>query len=131
MRILMLLLCSAVGCAATSDVDLAATGTWGGPDLSITMTTGGAIAQFVCAHGVIPERIAPDASGNFSATGTYDFERTALVVGQPASESHSARYDGQISGNTMRLSVMVLDTKQVVGPFSATLATAGPSSRCQ
>jgi hypothetical protein len=133
MRISTLLLCMMVACGgdATNGGELLATGSWGGPDVGIVATARGATIQFVCAHGVIGDRIVPDANGDFSATGTYDFEHTVIVAGQPASDSHAARYDGQISGSTMRLSTTLLDTKQVFGPFPATLGTAGPSSRCQ
>ena len=107
------------------------TGTWGGPDVQVTVTSQGTTTQFVCAHGTIDQLIVPDANGNFSATGTYVFEHPATVVGQPSSDSHSARYDGQLTDKTMRISVTVPDKQQVFGPFTATLGATGPSTRCQ
>ena len=129
----MLLLCATVACGGdiTNDVAESAIGTWGGPEVSITVTAQGATAQFVCAHGAIAGPILEDASGNFSANGTYDFEHTSLIAGQSAVDSHLARYDGQISGTTMRVSVTLLDTKQTFGAYEAKLGSAGPSSRCQ
>jgi hypothetical protein len=120
--------CSA---AATNDNTLPTTGTWAGPDVQVIVTSQGTTTQFVCAHGTIDQLIAPDANGNFSATGTYVFEHPATVVGQPSSDSHSARYDGQLSGRTMHISVTVPDKQQVFGPFTATLGATGPSTRCQ
>jgi hypothetical protein len=95
------------------------------------VTNQGATTQFVCAHGTIDQLIAPDANGNFSVTGTYVFEHPATVAGQPSADSHSARYDGQLSAGTMRISVTVPDKQQIFGPFTATLGATGPSMRCQ
>ncbi len=134
MRVLTLLAVFAtLGCSAAATDDNAGltTGTWGGPDVQVTATSNGATAQFVCAHGAIDQLIGPDANGNFSATGTYVYEHPATVVGQPSSDSHSARYDVQLTATTMHLSVTIPDKQQVVGPFTATLGATGPSSRCQ
>jgi hypothetical protein len=134
MRVLsMLAALATVSCsaAATNDNALPTTGTWGGPDVQVTVTSQGTTTQFVCAHGTIDQLIAPDANGNFSATGTYVFEHPATVVGQPSSDSHSARYDGQLSARTLQISVTVPDKQQVFGPFTATLGATGPSTRCQ
>ena len=134
MRVLTLLaVLAALSCsaAATDDNVRLATGTWGGPDVQVTVTSQATTAQFVCAHGAMDQLIGPDANGNFSATGTYVYEHPATVVGQPSSDSHSARYDVQLTGTTMHLSVTISDKQQVVGPFTATLGATGPSSRCQ
>ena len=134
MRVLaMLAALATAGCstAATNDNTLPTTGTWGGPDVQVTVTIQGTTTQFVCAHGTIDQLIAPDANGNFSATGTYVFEHPATVAGQPSSDSHSARYEGQVSGSTMHISVTVPDKQQVFGPFTAMLGATGPSTRCQ
>jgi hypothetical protein len=124
---------AAVNCggASTDDVALPTAGTWGGPDIQVVATNQGATTQFVCAHGTIDQPITPDASGNFSAPGTYVFEHPATVQGQPNTDSHSARYDGQLSDRTMRITVTVPDKQQSFGPFTATLGTTGPSTRCQ
>jgi hypothetical protein len=95
------------------------------------VTSQGTTTQFVCAHGTIDQLIARDVNGNFSASGTYVYEHPATIVGQPNSDSHAARYDGELSGTTMRVSVTVPDKQQVFGPFTATLGATGPSTRCQ
>jgi hypothetical protein len=120
--------CSA---AATNDNVLVPAGTWGGPEVQVAVTSQGTTTQFVCAHGTIDQLIAPDVNGNFSASGTYVYEHPATIVGQPNSDSHAARYDGELSGTTMRVSVTVPDKQQVFGPFTATLGATGPSTRCQ
>jgi hypothetical protein len=129
----MLAALATIGCSAaeTNDNALLTTATWGGPDVQVTVTGQATTAQFVCAHGTIDQPVVPDANGNFSATGTYVFEHPATVVGQPSSDSHSARYDGQLSARTMHISVTVPDRQQVFGPFTATLGATGPSTRCQ
>ena len=134
MRVLsMLAALAAMGCSAgtTQDSTVLPSGRWGGPEVQVTATNQGATAQFVCAHGTIDQAIQPDANGNFSATGTYVFEHPATVAGQANEDSHSARYDGQISGTTLRVSVTVPDKQQTFGPFTATAGATGPNTRCQ
>jgi len=134
MRVLMMLTAlAAMGCSAgaTQDSAVVPQGTWGGPDVEVTVTNQGATTQFVCAHGTIDQALEPDASGNFSATGTYVYEHPATVVGQANEDSHSARYEGQLSGTTLRVTVTVPDKQQVFGPFTATLGATGPGMRCQ
>lgn len=134
MRVLtMLAALAAMGCSAgaTQDSALVPPGTWGGPDVQVTVSSQGATAQFVCAHGTIDQAIEPDASGNFSANGTYVYEHPATVAGQPNEESHAARYEGQLSGTTLRVTVTVPDKQQTFGPFTATLGATGPNMRCQ
>lgn len=134
MRVLRMLAALAVmGCSAgtTQDSAVLPPGTWGGPDVQVTATTQGATTQFVCAHGTINQAIQADANGNFSAIGTYVYEHPATVAGQANEDSHSARYDGQLSGSTLRLTVTIPDKQQTVGPFTATLGATGPSMRCQ
>lgn len=132
MRTAILAICAALGCSAssTNSVSPALTGTWGGPNVSVTASAQGATTEFVCAHGTIDQTIVPDANGNFSATGTYVYEHPSTSNGQPGTDSHSARYDGQITGTNMRISVTIPDKSQVFGPFDATLGTTGPSSKC-
>jgi hypothetical protein len=133
MRVLtMLVALATVSCSAagTNDISAPLIGTWGGPDLKVAVTAQGTTTEFICAHGTI-DQIAPDASGNFSATGTYVYEHPATGAGQPNTDSHAARYDGQLSGTTMRVTVTVPDKQQVFGPFTVTLGANGPSTKCQ
>lgn len=123
----MLVALATVSCSGTAtDNSAPLTGAWGGPELLVTVTGHAATTEFICANGTI-DQIAPDANGNFSSTGTYVFEHPA--AGQAA--SHAARYDGQVTGNTMRVTVTVSDTQQVFGPFTVTFGAAGPSTLCQ
>src|SRR5262245_26869165 len=134
MRVHMLLAALAtMGCssAVTRDAAMLPSGTWGGPEIQVIVTNQGATTQFVCAHGAIDQPIEADANGDFSATGTYVYVHPATVAGQASEDSHPARYDGQISGTTLRVSATVPDKQQVFGPFTATLGATGPSTRCQ
>lgn len=129
----MLVALATMSCSAgvTQDSATLPAGTWGGPDVQVTVTNQAATTQFVCAHGTIDQPIEPNANGNFSATGTYVYEHPAIVGGQVSADSHSARYDVQLSATTLRVSVTIPDKQQVVGPFTATLGATGPSTRCQ
>lgn len=119
-----------ISCSGATQDNTVPAGTWGGPDVLVTTTKQGATTQFVCAHGTIDRPIVPDGSGNFSAGGTYVYEHPAGITGQPSSDSHAARYDGQFVGATLRITVTIPDTQQTVGPLTATFGATGPASRC-
>jgi len=125
----LLLALVAVSCSAATTKDrVLPTGTWGGDDVQVIVTSQGATLQFACSHGAIHQPIEPDANGNFSATGTYVYEHPANPLSE--ADSHSARFDGQFSATTMRVTVTVPDKQDVFGPFTATLGATGPRTRC-
>jgi hypothetical protein len=85
-------------------------GDWGGTNADLVVTESGATAQFKCgASGQIPLPLRLDASGRFTASGTYD---PRLVQGGP----RPATYTGRVSGSQLELTVEV--DGSALGPFT-------------
>jgi len=108
---------TAVGCSsavAPSPVD----GLWGGDHVVLRVNPLGATVEFDCAQGRLAARPAPDGSGRFDVTGTY-----AIEIGPIPAEDRpplAARYFGSVDGDTMRLSVTIVDREETFGPFTLT-----------
>src|SRR5262245_47867045 len=117
------------GCAPTTPSAIVS-GTWGGDHIRLDVTSLGATVEYDCAHGTIDEPLSPDRQGHFSAAGTHTIEPGGPVrVDEPVSR-HPAQYTGQVSGDTLQLTVTVTDTQQTLGPFSLKLARAPRLFKC-
>ena len=80
-------------------------GAWGGEHVSLQASEKGAKLEFDCAHGEIAKPIKPDAHGRFNLTGTFTMEHGGPVMRDEKPDSASARYSGQVKGDTMTLTV--------------------------
>ena len=104
-------------------------GTWGGPNLTVTIGAASAILSYSCAHGTIDQPFVTDAKGNFGLVGTHVPESPGPVrEGGPV--VHPAFYTGTVSGKTMTFTVTETDTGQTFGPFLLTLGVAGRIFKC-
>ena len=93
-------------------------GAWGGDHMSLTVTDTGSHAEFDCAHGEIPNPWVVDSRHAFSLRGTFVRDRGGpILVGEPP-DSHPADYFGSVTGDTMTLTVMLADSKDVIGTFT-------------
>jgi len=101
----------ATGCSGSAgDV---ATGTWGGHNAELVVTSVGATARFKCgATGTIGRPLTLDTSGNFEVPGSFVTPVTTAGI-------QAARYSGSVSGQAMTLAVFV--ASQSAGVFQLTL----------
>jgi len=86
-------------------------GTWGGDSAGLEVTETGATARFSCGRGIVTQPLLLDRNGRFDVPATHFIE-----IG-PASLRHPARYTASTDGNRMTLTVTILDSGQVFGPF--------------
>ena len=96
-------------------------GMWGGAGIRLDVSADGAIIEYDCAHGTIDQPIVGDRNGRFTVTGTHVREHGGPIRVDEPPDRHPARYDGQVAGNSMRLSVTLTDGNQTIGSFDATL----------
>jgi hypothetical protein len=106
------------GCATSpTPVDDDLLGLWGGPHVSMEITSQGAQMEYDCADGVIGTPIRPDTAGRFTASGTHTPGHGGPIRVGEVLPSFRARYDGRIDGDRMDLSVTLTDSGTALGPF--------------
>ena len=91
-------------------------GNWGGDQVSLNVSEGGATIEFACAHGKITEPMVIDSNGKFSVKGTFVRER-----GGPTREGKErgddATYSGSVQSETMTLKI-INSAGETLGDFT-------------
>jgi hypothetical protein len=83
-------------------------GVWGGENIRMKVTDGGADIEFGCARGTISQRLVLDAHGHFKLQGTYKAETPAPASdGGPSGPGAPATYTGVLNGSSLRLEVLI------------------------
>ena len=131
-RIAASIVCAALtACGTPAEPDvLVASGSWGGVSIRLDVTASGATVDYDCAHGTIDQPLVADRDGRFSATGTHVREHGGPIRLDDPPDRHPAQYAGQVSGRSMRLTVTLLDTPQVLGTFDAVFGVNGRVLKC-
>jgi hypothetical protein len=94
-----------------------APGLWGGDHVRMMVSRTGARLEYDCADSMIDEPITLDAKGKFTAKGSYRPDRGGPRRSGPAPAAR-ARYVGEVSTDTMKLTVTLEGTKEPVGVFT-------------
>ena len=94
-----------------------APGLWGGDHVRMMVSRTGARLEYDCADSTIEQPIILDAKGKFTAKGSYRPDRGGPRRSGPTA-TERARYVGEVSADTMRLTVTLESTKQPVGVFT-------------
>ena len=84
------------------------TGTWGGPQVLLTLSAAGGRIEYSCGQGTLDEAVRPDAHGAFHVRGQHAQNQGARprAADEPAApQSQQATYDGTVSGDRMQLRV--------------------------
>jgi hypothetical protein len=109
-------------------------GTWGGENAGVIVTDDIVHVHVGCTFGDMPGAIALDATGRFTANGSYVLRAFPIQTGP----SLPAQFSGRVIGRTLLLSIAVNDTveKQIValGPISVQYGRTpemGPCPICQ
>jgi hypothetical protein len=105
-------------------------GTWGGTSIRLDVTIQGATIEYDCAHGTIDEPLATDRDGRFTAAGTHVREHGGPIRQDEQPDRHPARYQGQLTGDSLRLTVTLTDSLQDIGTFMLTRGATGRVFKC-
>ncbi len=89
-------------------------GTWGGDNVGLIVNGTDVHIHIGCTLGDAVGPISPDANGRFVASGTYNVDAYPVDRGI----IHPASFSGQITGQTMTLTVTLTDTGRVLGPVT-------------
>jgi hypothetical protein len=70
----------------------------------------GASVEFNCGHGQLPGPLFLDANNHFAVTGTITIEHVGpMIVGDDPVTTFPANYEGQVEGESMRLTTSWVD----------------------
>ena len=106
------------------------TGTWGGSQIGIEVTSDGAEINYPCARGSIKGPLTLDANGNFDLSGMHITEHPGPVRNDETGNSHPARYTGKVTGDQITIRVTLTDTKEDVGTFTLTYGHGSRVPKC-
>ncbi|MFL6227921.1 MAG: hypothetical protein ACJ741_03980 [Pyrinomonadaceae bacterium] len=109
----------------------APTGTWGGDHIGLEVTAQGGQVEYDCASGTIDRKIVLDARGRFHVSGTHVREHGGPVRRDEKPDSHPAQYTGSIQGDRMLLTVVEVDTGEMVGVFKLTRGQQPRVMKCR
>ena len=104
------------------------TGSWGGAHVALTLTATNGTISYDCAHGGLGAPIVPDGGGHFDVLGVHVREHGGPVRVGEVPDSLPARYVGEVSGDRMKLRVVV--GPDTLGPFDLQLGAAPQLFRC-
>jgi hypothetical protein len=106
-------------------------GVWGGAHIRIDVEEKGATVHYDCAHGSIDEQLALDSEGRFDARGTFVHEGGGSIRINIKRVPQPARYEGQVSGQQLSLTVTLTETSQTVGTYTLTRGSEGRLRKCR
>lgn len=107
-----------------------AKGTWGGPNVHMEVTEGGAQIRFNCAHGIIEGPFTTDSEGRFSAKGTFTAEGMGPRSEDNPPPSGPAVYSGVVRDKRMTLTVKLAADEAERGTYELTQGENGNVRRC-
>jgi hypothetical protein len=102
-----------------------APGEWGGEHMHLVASESGGVADFDCAHGRLDEPISTDADGAFDVSGVYVREHGGPIRQGEREDSHPAGYSGQVKGDTMTVTIVLVDTHETIGTFTLRRGSVG------
>jgi hypothetical protein len=105
-------------------------GTWGGAGIGMYVTEAGASLDYDCAHGTVDELMTLDTEGRFEARGSHHQEHGGPVREGDEDQGQPVRYFGQISGDTMTLTIKLLDGDTTVGSYTLVFGKSGRIRKC-
>jgi hypothetical protein len=105
-------------------------GTWGADRVLLVAEADGATLEYDCAAGVIDDALVPGDDGRFDLAGTHTFGHGGPIQIGEDPDTHPARYQGIVSGNTLVLTVTITDTSDVLGPYRLIRGDSGQLTKC-
>ena len=112
------------------DTKRVAAGAWGAAGIAMDITASGARIEYDCAHGTITEPLVLDADGRFDVKGRHSREHGGPVREGEDSNGQPVRYTGQVTGDTMTLTVMPEGSDTAISSHTLVRGKAGRIHKC-
>ncbi|HEY0427768.1 MAG TPA: hypothetical protein VGC76_08285 [Pyrinomonadaceae bacterium] len=106
-------------------------GIWGGDGIGFTIGASGVSIEYDCAEGEIKQKFVTDEKGNFNLNGFHKFEAMGAIRVGFTPKPQAANFQGEISGDTMKLKVVLTETNQIVGEFTLVRGDAPRIRKCR
>ena len=106
-------------------------GIWGSAGFGVTVQKNSVKFEFDCAEGSIARQLMINKHGSFRLDGTYTPQSHGPIRIGRLPKARPARYEGEISGKTMRVKLTLTDTGEVVNTFAAELDKEPRIRRCR
>jgi len=105
-------------------------GQWGGPHISMTVSSSGAEIEFDCGKATVATVIDADRDGAFSVSGDFQPERPGPTTpnGPP---KRPMRVSGTVKENDMQVSIVLTDRNEEIGTFTLTFGTVPRLTKCR
>ncbi|HEY6230083.1 MAG TPA: hypothetical protein VIW64_02355 [Pyrinomonadaceae bacterium] len=103
-------------------------GVWGGLHVTMEISSDSVTLEFDCASGSIREPLVLDSAGHFDVGGSYNRQGPGPTR-EGAKTDSDARYSGAVNGNTMKLSVQLPGSSEIL-EFSLTRGRPGKITKC-
>ena len=111
-------------------MDNVLTGMWGGEHMRLEVSSSGARIEYDCAHGTIDQPMTLDSNGYFDVRGVHVKERGGPIRQGERSDALPARYTGRVQDQTMTITVMLTDSKEIAGTFTLSYGKTTRLRKC-
>ena len=108
-----------------------ALGSWGGMHIRIEVGSRTATIDYDCANGTITGPLNINSNGTFSWRGLHNREHPGPVRVDELGAQHPAVYTGSVKGDSMKLTVKLTDTNEVLDTFTLKRGSAGKVFKCK
>ena len=105
-------------------------GEWGAVGIAMEVTESGARIEYDCAHGTIDQPLVLDADGRFDVKGHHFREHGGPVREGEESRGEPVRYVGQVTGDSMTLTVKPEGSDSPIGNHQLVRGKMGRIHKC-
>jgi len=128
----LIAVCVLAGCAAATPTapDAVKTGLWGGPHISMTVTSASTEIEFDCGRATVAGAIEADRDGRFTTSGTFLQERPGPTTPNGPAR-RPMRLTGTVKDDDMQLSIVLTDSNEDIGSFTLTFGTIARLVKCK
>jgi hypothetical protein len=120
----------ALGPPGAGETKRAQAGPWGALGIAMDVTESGARIEFDCAHGTLGEPILLDSDGRFDVKGLHFREHGGPIREGEESKGAPVRYVGQVTGDTMMLTIKPEGSDTAIGSYKLVHGKTGRIRKC-
>lgn len=106
-------------------------GSWGGPNIRIDVGQRSATVDYPCANGTIDGPLSLDGKGRFTWRGTHKRERGGPIRFDEKPGGRPAIYSGWLKGDTMKFTVKLADSNEILETYTLKRGSAGRVFKCR